>query len=88
MKSKSSEVWCKHANGVGGSAIICPYARDWCEHYHECNGNSDCYREGKAVYDAVGELIHAIVFEEKTEVADILEKIRRAVVEHGHIFLC
>lgn len=80
-------MWTEHANGVGGSAILCPYGRDWCTHYQECDGNSDCYREGKAVHDAVDKLIHAVVFDEKTQVADILAEIHLAVVEHGHIFL-
>lgn len=86
MKGKISKVWTEHANGVGGSAILCPYGRGWCTHYQECDGNSDCYRHGKAVYDAVGKLIDA-VNDGETQVAGILAKIRLAAVEHGHIFL-
>lgn len=84
---KSSKVWVEHENGVGASAILCPYARNLCSHYHECDGNSDCYRDGKAVYDAVDKLIHAVVFEEKTQVAGLLAEIHLAVIEHGRVFL-
>lgn len=84
---KKSKVWVDRANGVGASAIICPYARDYCEHYHECDGNTDCYRDGKAVFDAVEKLIYAVVFQGETQVAGLLAEIHLAVKEHGQIFL-
>ena len=84
---KHSEVWVERENGTMGEAILCPYARNFCQHYHECDGNSDCYRDGKAVYDAVENLIHAVVFDEKTQVAGLLADIHLAVKEHGQVFL-
>ena len=85
--NKHSKVWVERANGIDASAIICPYARDWCEHYHTCDGNTDCYKDGKAVFDAVESLIRAVVLDEKTQVAGLLADIHMAVKEHGHIFL-
>lgn len=82
-----SKVWVERENGTMDEAILCPYARNFCQHFHECDGNTDCYRDGKAFYDAVEKLIKAVVFDEKTQVAGLLADIHMAVKEHGHIFL-
>ena len=84
---QSSKVWVEREDGAGDSAIICPFARNYCAHYRECDGKSDCYRDGKAVYDAVGKLIRAVVFDKETQVAGILAEIHLAVREHGDVFL-
>lgn len=76
---RHSKVWVERENGTMDEAILCPYARNFCQHFHECDGN--------AVFDAVENLIHAVVFDEETQVAGLLADIHLAVKGHGHIFL-
>lgn len=86
---KKSKVWVEHDGGYedAHSAILCPYARDFCSHYEECHGNSDCYRQGKEVFDSIEKLIHAVVFDGETQVAGILAEIHLAVKNNESLFL-